>query len=111
MLQINRLFSFTLISFMLFSCGSSNGQQTAKDTTNTNIVPQPDTQQLPQPYATKSSVKFSNVIGWKDGKMPTVPQGFTVTKLADGLDNPRWIYVAPNGDILVAESNTEPKGF
>lgn len=105
---MNRLFAFTLISLILFSCGSSNGQQSAHDTTN---ISGPDTQQLPAPYATKSSVKLSNVIGWKEGKMPTVPHGFMVTKFADGLDNPRWIYVAPNGDIFVAESNTEAKGL
>lgn len=41
--------------------------------------------------------------------MPTAPAGFTVTKFADGFDNPRWIYVLENGDILVAESATKPK--
>jgi glucose/arabinose dehydrogenase len=38
------------------------------------------------------------------------PFGFTVSKYANGLQNPRWIYVAPNGYILLAEANTEPKG-
>ena len=66
---------------------------------------------LPAPYATESTTKFSKVIGWKDGQLPVAPQGFTVTKFADGLDNPRWIYQAPNGDIFVAESNTEADGF
>jgi glucose/arabinose dehydrogenase len=65
---------------------------------------------LPQPYATRSSTNFSKVIGWKDGKVPMAPQGFTVTKFADALDHPRWIYVADNGDIFVAESNTILKG-
>jgi glucose/arabinose dehydrogenase len=60
---------------------------------------------LPPPYATKSSMNFSNVIGWGDVR-PMAPQGFMVTKYADGFDNPRWMYVAPNGDILVAESNS-----
>ncbi|HEX8357741.1 MAG TPA: sorbosone dehydrogenase family protein, partial [Segetibacter sp.] len=34
-------------------------------------------------------------------------EGFTVTKFAENLNNPRWIYIAPNGDILVAEASTE----
>src|SRR5688572_6056991 len=62
---------------------------------------------LPLPYATKSSVNFSKVIGWPKDRTPIAPGGFTVTKFADNLQNPRWIYVTPNGDILVAESNTE----
>lgn len=61
---------------------------------------------LPKPYATKSSMNFSNVKGWKDGRTPTAPQGFEVMKYADGFDNPRWVYQLPNGDVLVAESNS-----
>lgn len=61
---------------------------------------------LPQPFATKSVSNFSNVIGWKDAAKPTAPEGFIVTKYADGFDNPRWTCVTPSGDILVVESNT-----
>jgi len=61
---------------------------------------------LPKPYATKSVVNSSSVIGWKDGQKPTAPAGFTVTKFAGGLENPRWIYIADNGDIFIAESGT-----
>ncbi len=60
---------------------------------------------LPSPNATKSARNFSHVIGWK-GEMPKAPTGFVVEKFADGFENPRWMYIAPNGDILVAESNT-----
>jgi len=61
---------------------------------------------LPKPYETKSVTNYSNVIGWKDGQTPKAPEGFTVTKYADGFDNPRWMYVLPNGDVLVAQSNS-----
>lgn len=76
-------------------CFSARGQQTKKAA---------DT--LPEPFATKSVSNFSNVIGWEDGQMPHAPEGFTVTRYATGFDNPRWICETPNGDILVAESNT-----
>ena len=66
---------------------------------------------LPPPYETKSVKNFSKVIGWKDGATPVAPPGFTVTKFADGLEHPRWIYVADNGDIFIAESNTILKGI
>ncbi len=63
---------------------------------------------LPAPYASESKTKFSNVIGWPEGKTPIALEGFTVTKFAEGLNNPRNIYIAPNGDILVAEASTDP---
>ncbi|MBC7828050.1 MAG: sorbosone dehydrogenase family protein [Chitinophagaceae bacterium] len=66
---------------------------------------------LAAPFATPSAKNFSKIIGWSEGKTPTAPQGFSVTKFADGLDHPRWIYVAENGDIFVTESNTILKGI
>jgi glucose/arabinose dehydrogenase len=60
---------------------------------------------LPAPYETKSVKNFSNVIGWKNQQTPIAPTGFVVQKYADGFDNPRWMYVLPNGYVLVAESN------
>ncbi|HMI77391.1 MAG TPA: sorbosone dehydrogenase family protein [Ferruginibacter sp.] len=71
------------------------------------VFSQKDT--LPPPNATKSSMNFSTVLGWKDGKMPQAPKGFVVTKFADGLQNPRWMCITPNGDVLVAESNSNFK--
>jgi glucose/arabinose dehydrogenase len=61
---------------------------------------------LPPPFATESKTKNSKVIGWPEGKAPIAPEGFTVTKFADGFENPRWTYIAPNSDIFVVESGT-----
>jgi len=61
---------------------------------------------LPPPYATESKSNNSKVIGWPEGKTPKAPEGFTVTKFADGFENPRWTYIAPNKDIFVVESGT-----
>ncbi|MFT2007659.1 sorbosone dehydrogenase family protein [Pontibacter sp. 13R65] len=65
--------------------------------------------ELPAPDTTHNAEKRSEAIGWKDGRMPTAPNGFTVSKFADGLKHPRNIYVAPNNDIFVAESDDEEK--
>jgi glucose/arabinose dehydrogenase len=65
---------------------------------------------LPKPFATKSVKNFSKVVGWGQAQTPVAPVGFEVTKYADGLSNPRWMYVAENGDIFVAESKTIVKG-
>ncbi|KAF2513459.1 PQQ-dependent sugar dehydrogenase [Flavobacterium foetidum] len=61
---------------------------------------------LPPPYATESKTNHSKVIGWLEGKTPKAPEGFVVTKFADGFTNPRWSYIAPNQDIFVVESGT-----
>lgn len=61
---------------------------------------------LPPPYATEATVNQSKVVDWPEGQLPIAPEGFTVSKFADDLDNPRNTYVAGNGDIFVVESNT-----
>jgi glucose/arabinose dehydrogenase len=66
---------------------------------------------LDAPYATKAVKNFCEVIGWPKGKTPVAPEGFTVSLYADSLANPRNIYVAPNGDVFVAEANTEVTGL
>jgi len=62
---------------------------------------------LPKPYATESVRKQNNLVAWPKGKMPVAPEGFKVTKLADGFKNPRWTYIGPNGDMFVCEANTK----
>lgn len=46
---------------------------------------------------------------WKNGEKPTVAQGLKIEKIADHLQHPRQVYVLPNNDILIAESNGMPK--
>ena len=93
----------------LFACGNSTSQTKAVKTNPNLGATIQDT--MPVPYSTKSSKNYSKVIGWPEGKTPIAPEGFEVTKFADGLDHPRWIYVGSNGDIFVAETNTVLKGI
>jgi glucose/arabinose dehydrogenase len=46
---------------------------------------------------------------WPRGTVPIAAAGLTVTPFAQQLDHPRWLYVLPNGDVLVAETNTPPQ--
>ena len=46
---------------------------------------------------------------WEGDAMPHAARGTRVSVVARGLRHPRWLYVLPNGDILVAESDTPPK--
>ena len=61
---------------------------------------------LPAPKKkTIATMHIAPAKGWPAGTMPVAPKGFTVTAFARDLDHPRWLYVLPNGDVLVAESN------
>ena len=49
-------------------------------------------------------LKMPTAMGWKAGEKPGVAPGLKVTPFALNLKHPRWAYVLPNGDVLVAES-------
>jgi glucose/arabinose dehydrogenase len=99
---MKQLFILASTAFLL-SCGSKNESAETTDTLSVRDT----TLELPAPYATESVKKFSKALGWKDGQKPGAPAGFIVEKFADNLKNPRWIYVLPNGDVLIAESGTK----
>ncbi|WP_294336339.1 sorbosone dehydrogenase family protein [uncultured Sphingomonas sp.] len=54
------------------------------------------------------TIGIAEVVGWNGGK-PTPGAGLQVAAFAQGLDHPRWLYRLPNGDVLVAESNSPPR--
>ncbi|HKL03200.1 MAG TPA: PQQ-dependent sugar dehydrogenase, partial [Cryomorphaceae bacterium] len=60
---------------------------------------------LPSPFADESVRNSSSVVGWSEGQTPIAPDGFRVERFADGFDHPRWVYVAPNEDLFVVESD------
>jgi len=55
------------------------------------------------------TIKVATAVGWKSGEMPKPAAGLKVNAFASGLDHPRWMYRLPNGDVLVAESNSPPR--
>ena len=66
--------------------------------------------ELPPP--TRSLLPTVNVVsakGWPAGAHPTPSGGTAVAAFASGLNHPRWLYVLPNGDVLVAETNAPPR--
>lgn len=66
--------------------------------------------ELPAPNPTLiPTVNTAKAVGWADTGLPPPASGLAVTAYARGLDHPRWLYVLPNGDVLVAESNAPPK--
>ncbi|HTN06585.1 sorbosone dehydrogenase family protein [Agriterribacter sp.] len=93
---------YFLYFFLVTGCAVAKQQKLVNGT-----LPVSQADSLPEPFATKSAMHFSNVVGWGNSEMPAAPEGFIVSRYASGLRNPRWMYVLPNGDVLVAESNTE----
>ncbi|PWJ90505.1 glucose/arabinose dehydrogenase [Mesorhizobium loti] len=59
---------------------------------------------LPKPYVTKSASNSADLAERPAGAKPKLPQGFSAELIASGIDNPRVVRVAPNGDLFVADS-------
>ncbi len=106
---MNKIYLLPFIFFVLLSCNTRKLNKDSYKGSATTAGYSVDT--LQKPYTTGSAMNFSEVVGWKSGETPIAPAGFKVNKFADGLQHPRWIYVADNGDIFVAESNTILKGI
>jgi len=71
------------------------------------VGPQPS---LPPPHPTLlPTVQIAPAKGWPSGTTPVAAAGLGVNVYMAGLDHPRWLYVLPNGDVLVAESNGPPR--
>jgi glucose/arabinose dehydrogenase len=71
------------------------------------VGPQPE---LPPPKTSVLPlVKVATAKGWPAGAKPVAAEGMTVSPFVQGLEHPRWLYVLPNGDVLVAETNAPPR--
>ena len=55
------------------------------------------------------TVGTAKPVGWANGETPAPAPGLAVKAFATGLDHPRWLYRLPNGDVLVAETNSPPR--
>lgn len=65
--------------------------------------------QLPPPAsALLPTVNIAPAKSWPEGRTPVPARGLQVSAFARDLDHPRWMYVLPNGDVLVAETNKPP---
>ncbi|WP_340123897.1 sorbosone dehydrogenase family protein [Methylobacter svalbardensis] len=66
--------------------------------------------QLPPPNPTLiPTVNIAPAKGWPENGKPVAAPGMAVNAFAVGLNHPRWLYVLPNGDVLVAETNAPPR--
>ena len=86
----------------LAACGETARLQVSDGTGPSPKLPEPNKTLVP-------TVNIAPAIGWPDGAKPIAATGTQVAAFAEGLDHPRWLYVLPNGDVLVAETNAPPK--
>jgi glucose/arabinose dehydrogenase len=93
--------SAALALMTLAACGGS-----ASLPLEAGIGPNPE---LPAPRTSLIPVvRVAKAEGWATATKPVAAPDLYVSQLATGLDHPRWVYVLPNGDVLVAESNAPP---
>ena len=83
---------------MVTACGSAARLPVTAGIGVAPVLPPPETSFIPL-------VNVVDAKGWRSGKEPRVADGLEVNKFASGLSHPRWLYVLPNGDVLVAETN------
>src|SRR5882672_3748914 len=95
-------FLLILVSVALVTCGTAARLPVTAGMGTQPTLPKPD----------KSLIPLVNVVkakGWPAGATPTAAEGTAVLPFAQGLEHPRWVYVLPNGDVLVAETNAPPR--
>ncbi len=98
----NRCMSVCISAIALISAGTGCGHA-ARLSVAEGIGPNPA---LPAPSTSLiPTVKVSTAKGWAPTAKPAAAAGLSIDAFARGLDHPRWLYVLPNGDVLVAETN------
>ena len=86
------------LMLVLAGCTEQASLSLASGTGPHPVLPQPRTALIP-------TVEIAPARGWPAGTTPTAAVGMQVAAYASGLEHPRWLYVLPNGDVLVAETN------
>lgn len=101
---IDLLLLAILASFALAlgGCGDTAKLPVASGTGAAPTLPFPE-------HSLFSTVNIAPAKGWPVGATPVTAAGTVVGAFAGDLKHPRWLYVLPNGDVLVAESNAPPK--
>ena len=89
-------------ALMSSACGDTAHLRLAAGEGTHPAIPPPRTSPLP-------SIHIAPAEGWRHGETPLAAAGMSVNAFARDLSHPRWLYVLPNGDVLVAETDTPPK--
>ena len=94
--------ALTITTALSLACASGATLPVSAGTGPYPTLPRPSTSLIP-------TVNIAAAKGWPPGATPTAAAGTAVSAFARDLDHPRWLYVLPNGDVLVAETNGPPR--
>jgi glucose/arabinose dehydrogenase len=86
----------------LAACGETARLKPSDGMGKTPVLVEPNKTLIP-------TINIAPATGWENGNKPTAAHGTSVVAFADSLDHPRWLYVLPNGDVLVAETAAPPR--
>lgn len=90
--------AISIIALSLSGCGDTSKIASQADFGPDPVLVAPETSLIP-------TLNIAPAEGWPIDAKPTAAEGLMVNRFAVDLDHPRWLYVLPNGDVLVAESN------
>ncbi len=91
-----------LLLLALAACGDTAKLPVSAGTGSGISLPPPTRTLIP-------TINVATATGWPAGSTPVAAPGMAVAPFATGLQHPRWLYVLPNGDVLVAETNAPPR--
>jgi glucose/arabinose dehydrogenase len=101
-MQVANILATAAIAITVSACAGVATLPVSAGTGPHPTLPEPQPGLIP-------TVHIAPAVGWPAGATPQAAAGLRVAAFASGLDHPRWLYVLPNGDVLVAESNAPPK--
>jgi glucose/arabinose dehydrogenase len=94
---------FATLALVCSAACAGSAELAVRDGSGPNpTLPPPDKSLIPMVYVAKAQ-------GWAVDMTPATAPGTVVNAYAQDLDHPRWLYVLPNGDVLVAETNAPPR--
>jgi glucose/arabinose dehydrogenase len=101
-MRLSNYVMLCLITIPLGACSDIATLSVADGTGKNPLLPSPKKSLIP-------TVNIANAVGWQGDAKPIAAPGLEVRAFAKNLDHPRWLYELPNGDVLVAETNSPPK--
>ena len=102
MLKPAKMIAAAAVAASIAGCASSARLPVSAGTGPRPTLPSPDKSLIPLVHVVTAK-------GWPEGAKPVAAEGTAVAAFARDLDHPRWLYVLPNGDVLVAETNAPPR--
>ena len=90
--------AFAVLALGTTACGAPARLPVSAGMGPNPVLPAPSTSLIPV-------INVVTAKGWPANAKPVAATGLTVNAFARGLDHPRWLYILPNGDVLVAETN------